>query len=265
MYKLDIPLKCDYSIRHKKDEADAKKKEALGKELQTIVGKCNDFRAMQQLKEKEERMQNMYDHVKKHLPNGVYGRITDILQPSRKDWTVALNVALSGYHDALFVDTPQTCKEAIEYLKRERIGTMTLIPTGSNGAHLNLFGRGQGMDRVWTIPGTKKALECCTWDTKLEKKCKPGFDFLLIDVIFVEDMDAAYRVKDKMREYKLERAGRIITKHGEQIRANGILRIIVTSKFSFWLDSESWMIILSCNKFWNLHLDRLCHCDSRLD
>ena len=65
--------------------------------------------------------------LKRLLP-GVRGRVTDLMQVSQKKYNLAVITVLGREADAVVVEDSKVAKECIQYLKEQRIESMTFLP-----------------------------------------------------------------------------------------------------------------------------------------
>mmetsp|Transcript_12233 Transcript_12233/g.18122 ORF Transcript_12233/g.18122 Transcript_12233/m.18122 type:complete len:1306 (-) Transcript_12233:502-4419(-) len=78
----------------------------------------------------EERLLQAVASLKRHF-QGVQGRLVDLCRPTQKRFNLAVTVAAGKDMEAIVVDTKQTAKECITYLREQRVGTATFLPLDS--------------------------------------------------------------------------------------------------------------------------------------
>ena len=110
------------SISNRGDE-----KDQLQQERQQLITVIQDFTATERQLEKDRELSQVCASLAEACP-GVCGRVVDLCKPSQKRLHVAVNVALARYLDAVIVDSSDTAKACVRYLKERMLPPMTFLP-----------------------------------------------------------------------------------------------------------------------------------------
>ncbi|CAG8591189.1 9826_t:CDS:10 [Paraglomus occultum] len=104
-----------------------KRESELNTQLQVILNRLNDARVDQRESEREARMKESLNSLKRVF-SGVYGRFIDLCQPTQRKYEVATSIILGRNMDAIIVATEKTAIECIQYMREQRLGHATFIP-----------------------------------------------------------------------------------------------------------------------------------------
>jgi len=138
----------------------------------------------------------------------VYGVLAE-LGEAPEDYRMALEVAAGQHLSSLVVDTDETAKKGIEYLRQEKLGVATFLPinkitgrplsndTHSLTAHDGVFGL---------------AIDLINFDNRF----KEIFSYVLGDTVVVRDLDAARNLGIGQ--------WRMVTLEGDLIERRGVMR-----------------------------------------
>jgi len=99
----------------------------LTERLQTCLAKLQQARVDKAETEREQKFRLGLAQLQRAMP-GVHGRLGDLVVPSGRRYETALSILLARHMDGVVVDTERTALEAIEWLRKERAGTMTFLP-----------------------------------------------------------------------------------------------------------------------------------------
>mmetsp|Transcript_10485 Transcript_10485/g.23833 ORF Transcript_10485/g.23833 Transcript_10485/m.23833 type:complete len:1232 (+) Transcript_10485:70-3765(+) len=201
--------------RSKLQDAEGRK-ETLLTERQGILQKIQDITATERQLEHERRVKRVSTDLAGIVP-GVHGRVLELCEPSRRDFHVAVSVALGGSADAIFVDTAESGRQCVRYLKERMLEAMTFMPLQDLRSpppdprlHAALRHR----------QGVRSAMDCITFQEKHAR----GFQFLLGDVIIADSL----QVGRQFAYGEMRPAGiscRVVTMDGEQISRDGNLSV----------------------------------------
>lgn len=103
------------------------RREALDVELENIDATLRQAKNDRRQNKEEERLLQAIQSLKRHF-EGVHGRLVDLCRPSQRKYNLAVTVAAGKDMDAIVVDTKETAKECIDYLREQRVGTATFLP-----------------------------------------------------------------------------------------------------------------------------------------
>ncbi|HDM22694.1 MAG TPA: chromosome segregation protein SMC [Methanomicrobia archaeon] len=110
---------------------------------------------------------------------GIYGRVKD-LGKTKKEYSVALEVAGGRRLDYIVVDTDETAKACVKYLKRRKAGRATFIP-------LNKIKRRTPREVKKKEGFVDYAINLVEFDDKF----KPVFEYVFGDTVVIKNIDFA--------------------------------------------------------------------------
>ncbi|CAE7470690.1 SMC1 [Symbiodinium sp. CCMP2456] len=199
------------SISNRGDE-----KDQLQQERQQLITVIQDFTATERQLEKDRELSQVCTSLAEACP-GVCGRVVDLCKPSQKRLHVAVNVALARYLDAVIVDSSDTAKACVRYLKERMLPPMTFLPM----TDLRVAGLDPRLQSlVHSQKGLRLALHCIAFDEKFAR----AFDFMLGDVVVADTMADGRRLAFEEAR-KLGVTCKVVTLAGEAIAKNGNLSV----------------------------------------
>jgi len=138
----------------------------------------------------------------------VYGVLAELGEAPQEYWT-ALEVAAGQHLSSLVVNTDETAKNGIEYLRREKLGVATFLPAN------RIVGRPLSNEThdLLTIDGV---LGLAIDLVKFDKRFKEIFSYVLGDTVVVRDLEAAKRLGIG--------SWRMVTLEGDLIERRGVMR-----------------------------------------
>eukprot|EP00931_Biecheleriopsis_adriatica_P056176 TRINITY_DN33289_c0_g1_i4.p1 TRINITY_DN33289_c0_g1~~TRINITY_DN33289_c0_g1_i4.p1 ORF type:complete len:1232 (+),score=357.23 TRINITY_DN33289_c0_g1_i4:101-3796(+) len=191
-------------------------KEQLQQERNQLLDTLQDITATERQLERERELAQVCASLAEACP-GVHGRVVDLCRPSQKRLHVAVNVALGKFLDAIVVDSSETARECVRYLKERMLPPMTFLPM-SDLRVTPLDPRLQEL--VNGQRGMRLGLNCVSFDERFAR----AFDFLLGDVIVADTMADGRRVA--FNEARgLGVSCKVVTLAGEAISKNGNLSV----------------------------------------
>merc|ERR1719242_2375825 len=118
--KLLQDLDCDVgSSKSKIDELTAA--------LDEVTSELGDARVDKHEDNRRKKKQEIVENFKRLFP-GVYDRLINMSQPIHKKYNVAITKQLGRYMEAIVVDTEQTARQCIQYLKTNMLDPETFLP-----------------------------------------------------------------------------------------------------------------------------------------
>jgi len=166
----------------------AEEKEKLQQERQQLWQerqRQQDNAATETQIQSERKAARICSHLADAVP-GVHGRVVDLCSPSQKRLHVAVNVALGKYLDAVVVDTSETARACVRFLKNRHLSPMTFLPL----ADLRVATM---HPRLQELANSKNALRlglnCISFDERFAR----AFEFILGDVVVADTMAAPLR------------------------------------------------------------------------
>lgn len=127
----------------------------------------------------DKRKDKPYKKLKTSGIQGIYGRIKN-LGTVNTQYSTALEVAAGRRLDYIVVDTADTAKECVQYLKKERVGRATFIP-------LDKIRSGRLRDVEKREGFVDYAINLVEFDEILS----PAFEYVFGDTIVIKNMDCA--------------------------------------------------------------------------
>lgn len=133
----------------------------LTERLQSVASRLQQARVDRAEGEREQRLRSALAGLQRALP-GVHGRLGDLVAPSARRFETALGLLLARHMDAVVVDTERTALEAIDWLRRERAGTLTFLPLDSLQVREAEAGQEERLRTRYA--GVRPAIDVCRFD-----------------------------------------------------------------------------------------------------
>lgn len=146
---------------------------------------------------------------KKHEYPGIYGVVADLVSTEKK-YETAIEIALGGSVKNVVVDTENTAKQLIGYLKRERSGRATFLPVSSVKGSASRIPESVFSERG--VIGTADTL------VKHDPEYAGIFSYLLGRTIVVDTIDDAIAL-----ERKYHQSLNLVTLEGDTMRPGGAM------------------------------------------
>merc|ERR1719471_1059044 len=99
----------------------------LTESLEEVTAELGDARVDKHEDNRRKKKQEIVDNFKR-LYKGVYDRMINLCQPIHKKYNVAITKLLGRYMEAIVVDTEQTARQCIQYLKDQMLEPETFLP-----------------------------------------------------------------------------------------------------------------------------------------
>eukprot|EP00930_Biecheleria_cincta_P061734 TRINITY_DN4729_c0_g1_i1.p1 TRINITY_DN4729_c0_g1~~TRINITY_DN4729_c0_g1_i1.p1 ORF type:complete len:1235 (-),score=374.74 TRINITY_DN4729_c0_g1_i1:275-3979(-) len=191
-------------------------KEQLQQERQELLDTIQDITANERQVQRERELASVCKSLADACP-GVHGRVVDLCQPSQKRLRVAVNVALAKFLDAIVVDSSESAKACVRYLKERMLPPMTFLPM----ADLRVAALDPRLQElVNSQRGMRLGLNCVTFDERFER----AIQFLLGDVVVADTMADGRRLAfGEARQMGV--SCKVVTLAGEAIAKNGNLSV----------------------------------------
>ena len=190
-------------------EAELEKKEAeLEKAFRDIDAEYNRLSAEKKASEKYNRNSAAVDAILS-LRNrgemaGIHGTVQELATVD-KGFEIALSVAAGGKMQAVVVDDDQVAADAINYLKKEKLGRVTFLPISK------MIG---GKPRAKAIMSLNQTLGYALDHIDFDPKYANIFWYVLSDTLVTKDLNAAREIMGGIR---------IVTVSGELIEMSGAM------------------------------------------
>jgi structural maintenance of chromosome 1 len=96
--------------------------------LEEVVMELGDARLDKHEDNRRKKKQEIVDNFKRLYSKGVYDRMINLCQPIHKKYNVAITKLLGRYMEAIVVDTEETARQCIQYLKDQMLEPETFLP-----------------------------------------------------------------------------------------------------------------------------------------
>ncbi|KAI6660210.1 Structural maintenance of chromosomes protein 1A [Oopsacas minuta] len=201
-------------LKHEKESIEREVSQAnlRCKELNEVMERINDdlkdARVDRHESSRSQRKAENLDSMKRLFP-GVYGRVIELTEPIHRKYAVALTKVLGKNMDAIIVDTENTGKECIQYLKEMRAEPETFLP-------LNTIKAKTPKEMLRKLGGTSKLLiDAIKWDPP---EIKRALQFACGSAIVCDTMEEARKIAfmsgDRERKKVVSLDGTLFQKSG---------------------------------------------------
>jgi len=95
--------------------------------LDEVTNELGDARVDKHEDNRRKKKQEIVENFKRLFP-GVYDRLINMSNPIHKKYNVAITKQLGRYMEAIVVDTEQTARQCIQYLKDQMLEPETFLP-----------------------------------------------------------------------------------------------------------------------------------------
>mmetsp|Transcript_6460 Transcript_6460/g.13994 ORF Transcript_6460/g.13994 Transcript_6460/m.13994 type:complete len:1237 (+) Transcript_6460:300-4010(+) len=209
---------CETRLRKLVEAADRHVEEAdrLQQERQQLMDTVQDHVATEKQMAREREMAQVCSQLSSAIP-GVFGRVFDLCKPAQKKLHVAVNVALGKYLDAIVVDTAETARNCVRYLKERLLAPMTFLPL--NELRVPSIDPRLG-ELVAQERAARLALNCVNFDDRFAR----AFEFVLGGVVVTDSMADGRRMSFGEGR-ALGISFKVVTLAGEAIAKNGNLSV----------------------------------------
>ncbi|KNC80623.1 hypothetical protein, variant [Sphaeroforma arctica JP610] len=122
-----LELTDQVTAHSKTHSRDSTKLENARAQLTKIDGQLREAKADKNESERDRKFLECLEEMKRLFP-GVKGRLMDLCSPTHKRFNAAITVVMGKNMDAIVVDTVETAKSCMQYLKVQKGGVATFIP-----------------------------------------------------------------------------------------------------------------------------------------
>lgn len=137
----------------------------------------------------------------------IEGVVADLFSVNQ-DYALAIETALGSSQQSIITNTAYGAKSTIEYLKRERLGRVTILPLDKIKSHSKVDSRFKSMQGV-----VGEAIDLVTFDSKYY----PAAEYLLNGILIIENLDRALQLRDEGANF------RMVTLDGDVINPAGAM------------------------------------------
>jgi structural maintenance of chromosome 1 len=196
----------------------ANERNSLRSRLDSISQELQNARADRQESERDLRMNDCLDYLKKVYPT-VRGRVSDLCKPVNRKYNTAVVIGMGRNFDAIVVDDEATAIECIQYFRDQRAGVVTVIP-------LDTIQVSPPRDSLRRLPGSFKLLiDVIQYEESLYR----AFQYACGNTLVCESMDEARRLcyggsgsQRSQDDDEEENSGyKVVTLQGSLIHKNG--------------------------------------------
>lgn len=173
------------------------------KSLQEAIDEIERLRASQTVGSISTRKSRAAEALLSRKSGGVYGTISSLMTP-RSGFEQAIETALGSHINDLVVDSRETAIDCIEYLKRNQLGRVTILPLHRLAVTRKSLASAEALKLPRIID---YAINLVEFDSKYRR----AFEYVLYDTIIAEDLQAVRDV-DGVRVVTLE--GDLLSKGG---------------------------------------------------
>ncbi|KAK6849664.1 RecF/RecN/SMC N terminal domain-containing protein [Apiospora arundinis] len=153
--------KKEYNSLHSERVRTNQRRTELDEKLQDVLKKIDEANAGIRQNRKEVKLKEMVTELKRLYP-GVKGRVGDLCKPKQKKYDEAVITALGMHFDSVIVDTTETGRECVQYLKSKRFSPLTFIPLDNVKVRtINPAVKGH--------PGSRLTIDTIDFDSSLER------------------------------------------------------------------------------------------------
>ncbi|MEM5879298.1 MAG: LAGLIDADG family homing endonuclease [Candidatus Aenigmatarchaeota archaeon] len=178
--KVEVEKEISYlrtKILINKDKIDSNRKEI--ERIDSLIQRLREIEARS-----EQGLPRAVKAILDQKIKGVFGVLSSLIKVPEK-YQVAIEVAAGPHLNDLIVDSDETAKNCIEFLKREKIGRATFLPL--NKIKPAEFGEKDLLKEKGVIGIASKLIE-------FDKKFSPAVEFVFGNTLVVEDLEAMRRV-----------------------------------------------------------------------
>ncbi|BDA42403.1 Structural maintenance of chromosomes protein 1A [Coccomyxa sp. Obi] len=208
--------------QHRRQRA---QRDILTQKLADVDAQLRDAKADRKETERDRRMTDAVQKLKRMHPGKVFGRVTELARVSQPKYNLAMSVVMGRDLDSIIVDTKETAEECIQWLRTNQVAPMTFYP-------LDIVRPKPVNERLRLLGGTAKlALDLLEYDSSLER----AFVTVCGNTLVCDSVDEA-----RALGYSAERH-KVVAMDGTMINKNGFMTGGITSnetqRASRWNDS----------------------------
>jgi structural maintenance of chromosome 1 len=177
----------------------------IEKEIEEVSSKLSGARQDNRESNTQRNLQIAIDAMKRLYP-GVLGRLFSLCKPRQTKYNLAVTTALGVWMDAIVVETEDTAKQCMKYLRDQRVGTAHFLP-------LNTLRPKDINERLRTL-GSKYRLviDVIEYDEGLEVAMKYACGNAIISNTLEDARTLAFTNNEKVKVVSLD--GSVISKSG---------------------------------------------------
>ncbi|XP_055388373.1 structural maintenance of chromosomes protein 1A-like [Condylostylus longicornis] len=193
---------------------------------------------VERLKETElgrlNKRREVINELKEAFPNSIFGPMNELFEPSQRKYAVAVNAALGKFAECIAIDTFETGKKAVDYLRRRKRPPLEFAPLDSlSRASVDPRLYSSSLQRL-----CKSSLDCIQYDPMYE----PAFRTALHDSVIVDDL----RVAEQLAYVECPKMGlkvKVVTLDGEKVLKNGNITVDTALRHNNRADAQELKVL----------------------
>lgn len=199
--------------RRRRDEYAAVRAELEGKvaELGQVDDRLSRFKQEKAHAEHEERFAAVLGTLLDLYPGRVLGRLSDACTPVAGKYKVSSALAMGKYMDAVVVDTAETARECVAYLKSQRAGLAVFLPVQDLDVQ-------EVSDELRLALAGKKTARFAVDVIRCEEPFERALKFAVGTTVICESLDEARRLA-----FHSGKKVRVVTVDGAVISKSGLI------------------------------------------
>lgn len=199
-------LKRQRDENQRKISASEARASVLSQEHEAVLGKLRNVGEDRFRHRQEDKLSAAIVALQNIFPNGVHGKLVDLIKPIQKKYGQAIATAAGKHMDAIVVESKAIAQECISYLKDQRAGACVFLP-------LNNIEVKAVSDRLRSLaPQYKAAFDLVECDDKF----KPAVSYALGSTLVADSLNDAQELcftrKEKVKVVTLQ--GAVISRNG---------------------------------------------------
>lgn len=179
--------------------------ETLNKRLRDVQDKLRIAKVEMSDNERRDKSLETLENLKRLFPN-VYGRVIDLIHPSKSKYKVAVTVAIGIHIDSIVVADESTAFECIRYLREQRLGVATFLPLNSLKTQVI-------NDKLRTLKYATPIIDVLNYDEQF----KTVAEYVCGNTLVTNDLDNARKLAFGKERYK------VVTLDGTVIQKSGLM------------------------------------------
>lgn len=209
-------------------ESSNNKEYDLNYKLREALIKIDDLSASQRETNKERKLRENVSTLKKFFP-GIRGLVSDLCQPKKERYALAVSTILGRNFDSIIVDNLAVAQECIAYLKKQRAGIASFIPLDTIEVETS------------TLPASESsgcilAINAIEYDPEYERAMR----YVCSDSIICNTLEIARDMK-----WKRNVRSKLVTLEGTLIHRAGLMTGGISKDSSNRWDKEEYQSLMT--------------------
>lgn len=209
-----VAAKAEEQAKALEKERAAAEKRASELRAKLTAGQAQlvELRAERSETERDAKLRESLEALQRQL-KGVHGRLIDLCTPAKRAWDGACAVALGKNMEAIVVDTEETAREAIKYLKEQRYAPQTFIPL--DGIRPKPIA-----ERLRSLGGSMRLVVDCL---SFERQYEPAVRFAAADTLICDSLEEARELCYRSAAARRGERHKVVALDGTLIAKSGIM------------------------------------------